>query len=210
MLSGNVCFLRRACEIMAKQNSSNSNSTDAVRMLLAVEILINPSSITLPAVSSLLAAKKFLSSHSGNAGSRSSNNSNIVDSCASNYTEMEGIMQNTNLSISHEKVEEVKTSGRAKRGREEVESNDDNENDDENEIEDNRDSGVTGDKKRLRKDDVTIPFIVDSSLSAAFGKSNSNSASKVSEKGKEEEDNDDDDDDDDSLPDIDIEANPEK
>lgn len=200
MLSGNVCFLRRACEIMAKQNSSNGNCTDAVRMLLAVEILVNPSSISLPAVSSMLAAKKFLSSNSGSASSRSTNIQNSVDSSASNNTEIEEEMQNTKSSISREEAAEVKTSGRAKRGREEVES-------DENDIEDNTDIGETGDKKRVRKEDISKPFVVDSSLSAAFGKSNNNTASKESETVKEEEE---DDDDDDSLPDIDIEANPEK
>jgi hypothetical protein len=203
MLSGNVCFLRRACEIIAKQNSSNGNSTDAVRMLLAVEILVNPSSISLPAVSSMLAAKKFLSSHAGSASSRSSNNQNAVESSVSNNTEIDTIQNTDSSSISQEKAAEAKTSGRAKRGRDEVESNEE----DDNETEDKSQSGETGDKKRLRKDDVSKPFVVDSSLSAAFGKSNNHTTPKESENGKEEDDNDDDDD---SLPDIDIDANPEK
>jgi hypothetical protein len=203
MLSGNVCFFRRACEIMARQNSSNGNSTDAVRMLLAVEILVNPSSISLPAVSSMLAAKKFLSSNAGSASSRSSNNHNAVESSASNNTEIEDKIQNTDSSsISQEKAAEAKTSGRAKRGRDEVESNEENESG----TVDNGNSVEKGDKKRLRTDGVPKPFQVDSSLTAAFGKSNNKP--KESENGKEEED--DDDDDDESLPDIDIEANPEK
>ena len=204
MLSGNVCLLKRVCEIMSKQNSLNGNSTDAARTLLAVEILVNPSSVSLPAVSSMLAAKKFLTNNAGNASSRSSNSSNTVDGSTSNNTIIEEVIQITDFrKNSQETSTEAKTSGRAKRGREEVENS--NEDEEENEGEESRNVGETGDKKRLKKD-ASIPFVVDTTHSAAFGKTNENRTTKEVENGN----NDDDDDDDDSLPDIDIDANPEK
>lgn len=55
----------------------------------------------------------------------------------------------------------------------------------------------------MKNDKESVPYVINKNISAAFGKSTNKEENNV------EEDNDDDDDDD-SLPDIDIEADPEQ
>ena len=59
-------------------------------------------------------------------------------------------------------------------------------------------------KKKVKKDD-NDSFVMNADIGAAFGKKN-----KIGKERTEKDDEEDDDDDDDSLPDIDIEADPEK
>ena len=40
-MSGNISMLKRVCEAMMRQNNLNSNSTEAVRVLLAIEIIFS-------------------------------------------------------------------------------------------------------------------------------------------------------------------------
>lgn len=175
-----------------RQNNTNSNSIDAVRTLLAVEMLINPSAISLPSIPANIAAKKYLTMTT-QSNSLSFSNSNLIN-------EIKTQKDNDNNNEKDEERTEISTvqtskgaflegnnQGSLKRGRDEDE--DVNEEDVDN-------------KKRLKKDGME-PFSMTSNIGAAFKIQNN-------QKNVNEKDEEDDDEDDDSLPDIDIEADPEK
>ena len=195
VLSGNACLLKRVSEMMAMQagcSSSNSNSCEARRALLALEALLNPSSVSLPAVPSATVAKRFLT-----------NRNTSVTAPADLQLGVEVDSHSSDASNRHDDVAEVvheeeqSTAGvstRTKRGR-----------DDEDGGDDEGENGEGG-NKRAKKDELKS-FVPNPSIGAAFGGQSKKGGGANT---AEEKDDDDDDDDDDSLPDINIEADPEK
>lgn len=196
-MSGNISMLKRVCEIMMRQNNLNSNSTEAVRVLLAIEIILSPSSLSLPAIPASVAAKKYLSAST--ASSLSFNNSNLVSLTSQKINDKEEVEKKidsiegtvTQVAKGAFLEENIQSRDRVKRGREEEEVKSDL-----------IDEDII--RKRLKSDDIK-PLVMNATIGVAFGKQ-SNSDKKVI-RGNEEED---DDEDDDSLPDIDIQADPDK
>ena len=196
-MSGNISMLKRVCETMMRQNNLNSNSTEAVRVLLAIEIILSPSSLSLPAIPASVAAKKYLSAST--ASSLLFNNSNLVCLTSQKINDKEEVekkidsIEGTVTQDSKRAFleENIQSRDRVKRGREEEEVKSDL-----------IDEDII--RKRLKSDDIK-PLVMNATIGVAFGKQ-SNSDKKVI-RGNEEED---DDEDDDSLPDIDIQADPDK
>ena len=196
-MSGNISMLKRVCETMMRQNNLNSNSTEAVRVLLAIEIILSPSSLSLPAIPASVAAKKYLSAST--ASSLLFNNSNLVSLTSQKINDKEEVEKKidsiegtvTQVSKGAFLEENIQSRDRVKRGREEEEVKSDL-----------IDEDII--RKRLKSDDIK-PLVMNATIGVAFGKQ-SNSDKKVI-RGNEEED---DDEDDDSLPDIDIQADPDK
>ena len=185
-----------------RKNNLNSNSTEAIRILLAIEIILNPSSITLPSLPSTVAAKKYLSinnnSNNNNMSSLSFSTSNLLDISSNkdqNMKEKEDSLEEKNIPSAKGAFLEGKNEGRerVKRGR-----------DEENEGTENKDDEVT--RKKIRQDEINTSSIGEN-VGKAFGKQNNNDK-KVDT--NVNNDDDDEDDDDDSLPDIDIQADPEQ
>ena len=194
VLSGNACLLKRVSEMMAMQAGHNgSNSCEARRALLALEVLLNPSSVSLPAVPSATLAKRFLTSRSTSVTAATDLRLEVdveVDASSDALHRDDGVEEEVGV-INEHTTESVPS--RTKRGRDNAENGGDE--DDKNE----------GGKKRVKKDELKS-FVADPSIGAAFG----GQSKKSGDLNKGEEQNDDDDDDDDSLPDINIEADPEK
>ena len=196
-MSGNISILKRVCEAMMRQNNLNSNSTEAVRVLLAIEIILSPSSLSLPAIPASVAAKKYLSAST--ASSLLFNNSNLVSLTSQKINDKEEVEKKidsiegtvTQVAKGAFLEENIQSRDRVKRGREEEEVKSDL-----------IDEDII--RKRLKSDDIK-PLVMNATIGVAFGKQ-SNSDKKVI-RGNEEED---DDEDDDSLPDIDIQADPDK
>ena len=196
-MSGNISMLKRVCETMMRQNNLNSNSTEAVRVLLAIEIILSPSSLSLPAIPASVAAKKYLSAST--ASSLLFNNSNLVSLTSQKINDKEEVEKKidsiegtvTQVAKGAFLEENIQSRDRVKRGREEEEVKSDL-----------IDEDII--RKRLKSDDIK-PLVMNATIGVAFGKQ-SNSDKKVI-RGNEEED---DDEDDDSLPDIDIQADPDK
>ena len=196
-MSGNISMLKRVCETMMRQNNLNSNSTEAVRVLLAIEIILSPSSLSLPAIPASVAAKKYLSAST--ASSLSFNNSNLVSLTSQKINDKEEVEKKIDSiegTVTQDAKgafleENIQSRDRVKRGREEEEVKSDL-----------IDEDII--RKRLKSDDIK-PLVMNATIGVAFGKQ-SNSDKKVI-RGNEEED---DDEDDDSLPDIDIQADPDK
>ena len=151
-----------------------------------MEMILNPSTISLPSIPANVAAKKYLTMNTQN-NSLSFNNSNLIVVPTQNENGNEKVETHTEVSTTNSKGAFIEgNQGRVKRGREE----------EEDVIDDEIDS------KRLRKNEIES-FSLTPDIGAAF--KNQNTTKNVPEK-----DDADDDDDDDSLPDIDIEADPEK
>jgi hypothetical protein len=171
-------MLRKFCEILLRQNGVYNNSTEAARVLLAIEMILSPASVAIPSIPVAIAAKKYLL-----------NVSSISSSVVSEKIEKNEDLYETNLNNLHENEVnigkgnflEVKSNG--KRSRDEDEG---------------------GNEKKVQN--VEVPFVINEKINAAFG-ANMSSRNSVKD---DKEDNDDDDDDNDSLPDIDIEADPEQ
>ena len=190
-------MLKRVCESMMRQNNLNSNSTEAVRVLLAIEIILNPSSLSLPAIPAAVAAKKYLSNST--ASSLLYNNSNLVSLASQKIIEREELREKidsteettTQAAKGAFLEENIQSRDRVKRGRDEEVLNPDLVDEDSM-------------KKRLKPDDIK-PFVMNAKIGAAFGKQNNSDKNVIKENEEEDDDNDDD-----SLPDIDIQADPDK
>lgn len=194
MLSGNVSLLKRVCEIMSKQNNLNSNSIEAMRILLAVEIMLSPSSIALPSIPAVVAAKTFLTDKYATSTSTSTgiDLSNLTASASASGS-------GSNRELSSDKKDELNlestSSHSLKRSRDE-----ENEVADEEECEE-----VDSNNKKRSKTNEPSAFVANESLSVAFGNPKNREITK-----NNSVDDEDDDGDDDSLPDIDISADPEQ
>jgi hypothetical protein len=179
--------------------------TEAARVLLAIEALLSPTSICLPSIPATVAARKYLTNnYNRNTGNNSSLGGPVggldedlagglglvlgtSSSAQGNRNEIQGNDDGKSLS----KGVFLEESWKGKRGREE---------DDQGEEE--REGEREGNDKKRSKGKEATPFMVDTKIGAAFGNVDRNRSS-VTEKEEEE-------DDDDSLPDIDIEADPEQ
>ena len=184
--------------MMMRQNNLNSNSTEAVRVLLAIEIILSPSSLSLPAVPATMAAKKYLNTSA--ASSLSFNNSNLVNLISlKDEREKEDREKQTDSTddVTSQAAQGAFLEGNIQR-RDRVKRGRDGEADDSDVIDED------SIKKKVKKDD-NDSFVMNADIGAAFGKKN-----KIGKERTEKDDEEDDDDDDDSLPDIDIEADPEK
>ena len=194
MLSGNISLLKRVCEIMSKQNNLNSNSTEAMRILLAVEIMLSPSSIALPSIPAVVAAKTFLADKYSTATSTST----AID-LSSLTASASGSGSGSNRESNSDKKDELNqgstSSTSLKRSR-----------DEENEVADEEErEEVDANNKKRSKTSEPSAFVANESLSVAFG----NPKNREITKNHSAEDEDDEGDDD-SLPDIDISADPEQ
>ena len=200
VLSGNACLLKRVSEMMAMQagHSNSSNSCEARRALLALEVLLNPSSVSLPAVPSATLAKKFLTNRNTSVTTPDLQLEVEVkvDTHSSDALHRDDDMEE-GVGVASKEHSAEGVPSRTKRGREEAEEGGDD-----------GDKNVEGGKKRVKKDELKS-FVANPSIGAAFG-SQSKKSGDVNKGEEEEDDDDDDDDDDDSLPDINIEADPEK
>ena len=216
MLSGNICLLKRVCEIMSKQNNVNNNSTEAMRILLAVEIMLSPSSIALPSIPATVAAKNYLTDKYATSSAVAIDLSSLTGTASASSASSLGLVldmrKDNRESSSNKRDEEVnvekKSSNSMKRNRNEDLLDNQNTNEGENEEID------VNDKKRLKNTESLSSsslFVPNESISVAFGNPKNREVTKNN--GREDEindDDDDDDDDDDSLPDIDINADPEQ
>ena len=211
MLSGNICLLKRVCEIMSKQNNVNNNSTEAMRILLAVEIMLSPSSIALPSIPATVAAKNYLTDKYATSNAVAIDLTSLTGTASASASSL-GLglnMRNDDReSSSNKRDEEInvekKSSNSMKRNRNENLLDNQNTNKEGNEEID------VNEKKRLKNAESSSSlFIPNESISVAFGNPKNREVTKSNSREDENNDDDDDDDDDDSLPDIDINADPE-
>jgi hypothetical protein len=193
MLSGNLSLLKRVCEIISKQNNLNSNSIEAMRILLAVEIMLSPSSIALPSIPAVVAAKTFLTDKYATSTSTGIDLNSLTGSSAASAS---GSGSGSNVRNDDREFNQESTSSHSlKRSR-----------DEENDVADEEESEeVDANNKKRSKTNEPSSFFANESLSVAFG----NPKNREITKNNSAEDEDDDGDDD-SLPDIDINADPEQ
>lgn len=195
MLSGNISLLKRVCEIMSKQNNLNSNSIEAMRILLAVEIMLSPSSIALPSIPAVVAAKTFLTDKYATSTSTSTG-IDLTSLTGSSAASASGSGSGSNVRNDDRELNLESTSFHSlKRSR-----------DEENEVADEEESeDVDANNKKRSKTKEPSAFVANESLSVAFGNPKNKEITKNNSADDEDGDGDDD-----SLPDIDISADPEQ
>jgi hypothetical protein len=181
LLSGNIPMLRKICEILLRQNGVYNNSTEAARVLLAIEMILSPASVALPSIPVAIAAKKYLLNVSSSNSAVQPLASEKADKNEDSYENNLNNLHKNEVNVGKGSFLEVKSNGKR-----------------------NRDEDEGGNEKKVQNVEKLPPFVINEKINAAFG------ANMNRDSVKEDKEDNDDDDDNDSLPDIDIDADPEQ